>query len=162
MQETQLDSPGIRKLIPPRIFLLCLLVALSAEILLFDLTLSRILGLALLPLLAGIAVSTAGLFAMSGGLFRFSDAGTSVKTGQPATQLVTGGLYAFSRNPMYVGFVAVLLGPGIALGTVPFLASSLVMFLYLNSYVIPREEAYLKQRFGTVYLDYCARVRRWI
>ena len=45
---------------------------------------------------------------------------------------------------------------------VPFLIATLVMFVYLDRFVIPREETYLKAEFGEIYTDYCAQTRRWL
>jgi protein-S-isoprenylcysteine O-methyltransferase Ste14 len=63
---------------------------------------------------------------------------------------------------MYVGFVAILLGLGWACGSLAMLLSAVPMFLYLDWYVIPREEKYLLRRFGEDYQTYCRRVRRWL
>jgi protein-S-isoprenylcysteine O-methyltransferase Ste14 len=93
---------------------------------------------------------------------RFTAVGTPVKTCLPAKELVTGAAHRVSRNPMYIGFVVILIGIGGAANSLPIVLSSLAMFLFLDRYVIPREERHLKQRFGSEYEAYCRKVRRWL
>lgn len=77
-------------------------------------------------------------------------------------KIVTSGLYQFSRNPMYVGLLSVLLGYAIWLGGItPFLLLPLFVFLITTQQIIPEEKA-LEKKFGQEYLSYKARVRRWV
>ncbi len=89
-------------------------------------------------------------------------AGTNVDPYRPATAIVTGGPYRFTRNPMYVGFT--LMYAGISAWTnalLPILLLPAVQQLMRRG-VIEREERYLERKFGDEYLRYKARVRRWI
>ena len=81
---------------------------------------------------------------------------------EKSSALVTGGLYAFTRNPMYLGLALVLTGAGIGMGTLvtPFVVAALV--LILNEVQIAPEEEALEKRFGEDYRAYKDRVRRWI
>lgn len=157
-----LDSPGISRLMPPRFFMVCLVGGIAAEWLLP----SSFSPLAAAPwpsrLVAGGVVASAGFLFMMWGHNRFTAVGTAVETCRPATELVTGAAYRFSRNPMYVGFVAILLGVGAAANSLPMMMSALAMYMYLDRYVIPREERYLRQRFDAMYDAYCRNVRRWL
>ena len=79
-----------------------------------------------------------------------------------ASKLVVSGLYAWSRNPMYLGLLLALTGWGAILGSfTPFLAivgfERTLMFLQIG----PEERA-LANQFGADYAAYCARVFRWI
>lgn len=96
--------------------------------------------------------------------WRFGQAGTTINPMRPqATQaLVTGGLLARSRNPMYVGQVLVLAGWGLALRTGLVLPAVLVQVLWLTRLQIVPEERALQARFGEAYADYRRRVRRWL
>lgn len=162
MPASVLDSPGISRLMPPRFFTICLVGGIAAEWLLPSL----FSPLAAVPwpsrLLAGAAVAGAGFLFMMWGHNRFTAVGTAVKTCRPASELVTGAAYRFSRNPMYVGFVAILLGFGAAANSLPMMLSALAMYLYLDRYVIPREEQYLRRCFGAAYDAYRQKVRRWL
>lgn len=88
----------------------------------------------------------------------------SWKIGIPQAQdaaLVTDGLYAFSRNPIYVGMVTALVGTVLAVPNVLSLALALSAWISI-SYQIRMEEAHLSGAFGGAYLHYCRRVRRWL
>ena len=113
----------------------------------------RLLGI--LPVVLGIAISYMAEK-------QFHQAGTTVNPFAESSRLVTEGLYRVSRNPMYLGMVLVLLGIAILLGSlIPFL----VAFIYagwLHRRFIRREEQMLSTQFGQDWLEYKARVRRWI
>lgn len=76
--------------------------------------------------------------------------------------LVTTGVFARTRNPMYVGMVVLVLGIAILLGHVsPFVAIGLLWGV-LNWRFIPREERAMASAFGGAYREYQAHTRRWI
>ena len=74
--------------------------------------------------------------------------------------LVTTGIFAFSRNPIYVAFGSVLLGQFL-------IFSNWILLIYLGAAIwlfhrqVLREEDYLKKHYGKEYSDYCNRVRRY-
>ena len=152
------DSPGVN-LYPPIIFLACLLAGVGLE-------LGHYWPVSLLPQPAGIyagsAIALAGLAFAGWGRGKFRKLGLNVKTNMPAGTLVTNEAFRYSRNPMYVGFVSILVGLGLAAGSLPMLLSAVPMFLYLDLYVIRREEKYMRRRFGIEYETYCQKVRRWL
>lgn len=76
--------------------------------------------------------------------------------------IATAGPYRFSRNPMYLGMVLMLLGLALYAGTPPFSVSALVYFAILNFFICPYEEDKLFHAFGVEYLQYRNRVRRWL
>ena len=93
---------------------------------------------------------------------RFKAAGTNFDTQKPATAILSEGPYRVSRNPIYIGLTAIYAGTGIALDA-PWVWVLLIPALAVIHYgVILREERYLERKFGQEYLDYKARVRRWI
>ncbi len=76
--------------------------------------------------------------------------------------IVDEGPFARSRNPVYIGFAIIHVGIGVwtdKLAVVLLVAVPVVMTAAL---VVPREEDYLRRKFGAVYEDYCSRVRRWL
>ncbi len=112
-------------------------------------------------LVKGLLFLSVGIGAIS--LFHFFRAGTSVDPTLPSrtSTLVTNGLYGFSRNPMYLALLLILLAWGIWLGNAfnTLLAAGFVA--YMNRFqIIPEEEA-LTKLFGKEYLRYCMNVRRW-
>lgn len=92
----------------------------------------------------------------------FVRAGTSIPPMKPSTALVTSGPYALSRNPMYLGMAFLYAGLALALGVIWALAMLPVVLVAVDRLVIAREERYLEARFGSDYLGYKGRVRRWI
>jgi len=92
----------------------------------------------------------------------FQRAGTTIKPFQKSSALITRGPYRITRNPMYVGMVGALLGIAVLLGSVaPFLVVSTFAAL-IQSKFIRAEEAALERTFGSVFLDYKSKVRRWL
>ena len=152
------NSAGVR-ILPGYIFLPCAALSIAAEL---RLTLPHIPLPQPASLYAGIIIAVAALLLALSGLKRFLSQKVNPVPYKPAASLVSSGIYRFTRNPMYVGFVGMLAGATVALGSLPFMASTVVMFVFLNSYAIPREEAYLTRTFGEDYKNYCRRVRRWL
>ena len=93
---------------------------------------------------------------------RFRVAGTHLRPFEPVTALVVTGAFRWTRNPMYVGLVAVALGVAICLGTFSPLLVPPLLWLVLDRRFVRREEEFLRASIGTPYDDYCARVRRWL
>ena len=110
----------------------------------------------------GLVLFLAGIFLAAWSARTFRKAHTNVLTSQPASTIVTTGPYGFSRNPIYVGMFLGLGGFAIAFNTLWFLAVLIAMVFVIRFGVIAREEIYLESKFGTRYLEYKARVRRWL
>jgi len=87
---------------------------------------------------------------------------TEFHTFKKPRQLVTQGLFKFSRNPIYLGFIVALIGVGAILGNVISLLGILIFFLAANFWYIPFEEKNLEKEFGTAYRNYKSLVMRWI
>lgn len=92
----------------------------------------------------------------------FDKAETGIVPFEEATVLVTGGFYRFSRNPMYLGMVFLLLGAAILFGTVgSLLPIPFFVWIIRNNFILG-EERFLAKAFGQQYLDFMSRVRRWL
>ncbi len=81
--------------------------------------------------------------------------------GLPRTMVATS-VFRWSRNPMYLGMLLVLLGFGVLLGSVVPFVVVLVFAWLVTSFFILREEEMMREHFGDSYLRYQRRVRRWI
>jgi len=105
-----------------------------------------------------------GILVMVFGMLAFRRAKTTinpVKIGA-ASSIVTGGVYRYTRNPMYVGLTLMLLGWAVRIA-VPFvLAGPVVFMLYITRFQIIPEERVLTSKFGEEYRKYQERVRRWL
>ncbi len=78
-----------------------------------------------------------------------------------STTLVTTGIYQFSRNPMYLALLMILLAWGIWLGNAFNTLTAAGFVYYMNAFQIRPEEKHLRELFGTEYKQYCTMVRRW-
>jgi protein-S-isoprenylcysteine O-methyltransferase Ste14 len=94
--------------------------------------------------------------------FSFKRARTAVLPTRPTTAIVAHGPYRFTRNPMYLGMSLALAGCAGVLNSWWFLIALPFAMFAVTKLAIEREEAYLERKFAGEYLDYKARVRRWI
>jgi protein-S-isoprenylcysteine O-methyltransferase Ste14 len=92
----------------------------------------------------------------------FNRAETGVIPFRNVTALVTDGIYRYTRNPMYLGMAAVLLGCAITVGASIALFVPPVFAVIIELRFIRPEEDMLRGIFPEQYPAYCARVRRWI
>ncbi len=114
-------------------------------------------------LIAGVLI-TIGLAITLVAVGGFRKAKTTVDPTAPAKAetLVIKGPYRFSRNPMYLGFLAVLCGWALALGNLAALIMPAIFVWYMNEFQIKPEEQALKEKFGADYDAYRKKVRRWL
>lgn len=147
----------MKRLLPPILMLLCLVLMLVFHWLL------PVRELIPAPAnLVGLAFIAAGLgFAVAGRL-TFARAGTEIYTFREPGRLVTGGVFRISRNPMYLGMLVLLLGAAILLGSLtPFFIAAL-FGIVADRWYIRYEEAAMTAKFGEDYRAYQRRTRRWL
>jgi protein-S-isoprenylcysteine O-methyltransferase Ste14 len=111
---------------------------------------------------AGAAVGVLGVAVTLAGWRLFKQSDTALCPSAPAERLLTSGIYRYSRNPMYLGMTLIVLAIALAVGSAPFYVAAAAMWLILHGAFIPFEERKLEAAFGDDYLDYKARVRRWV
>jgi len=145
---------------PPLVYLAGLVLGLGADWLFALPPLPEASGPGGLWLGAAFGASGLGLIFWAGG--RFFSAGTPLPPHRPTTALVTEGPYRRSRNPIYLGMVLIYLGVICATASPGALVLLPAVLLVMEFGVIRREERYLERKFGAPYLDYKARVRRWL
>ncbi|MCG8492485.1 MAG: isoprenylcysteine carboxylmethyltransferase family protein [Sneathiellales bacterium] len=150
------DNPQVR-LPPPLVFGLPLFLCLYIQSNWFEGSIGP-----LLPFATGLSLAGAGVIAAIYEAWRHESSGSNVEPWKPTTLILTDGLYRYSRNPIYVAMVLIYSGVAIAAGSwIAFLLLPLCIFI-LRYHVIAREEVYLEDKFGDIYLEYKATVRRWI
>jgi protein-S-isoprenylcysteine O-methyltransferase Ste14 len=111
--------------------------------------------LGLLPLAGGIVINLIADRA-------FHKANTTVKPFQESTRLITDNVFRYSRNPMYLGFLLVLVGIAILFGSLsPWFVMPLFIIL-MDRVFIQVEERMLEARFGKAWREYEASVHRWL
>ncbi|MDH5546435.1 MAG: isoprenylcysteine carboxylmethyltransferase family protein [Gammaproteobacteria bacterium] len=111
-----------------------------------------------------LAVFTLGLILIATGGIQFRRAGTTVNPMTPgnSSSLVMTGIYAYSRNPMYVGFLLFLIAVAIVVANIVALVFLPLFVLAMNYLQIQPEENALEDLFGEEYRQYRKRVRRWL
>lgn len=114
--------------------------------------------------LVAIAVGAIGLSFDLVSIFGFFRARTTVNPLNPkaSAALVTGGLYRYTRNPMYVGLVCLLAAYTLWKGNAAGIAMIAVFVAWITRFQIMPEERVLAAKFGAEYERYRGRVRRWL
>jgi protein-S-isoprenylcysteine O-methyltransferase Ste14 len=156
MEEPKDKTPGV--IAPPPLIYLGFLVA--------GLVLNQFWPVGFLPgawrgPLAALLVAI-GLVLVMLGLHEFRRMGTEVSPHRPAKALATGGIYAHTRNPLYLALTLVYLGIAAATDDLWLLPLAIPLLVVMRYGVIGREERYLRVRFGEEYRQYQERVRRWV
>lgn len=150
----------LEKRIPP--FLLLLMMAtimwlisfFSNRVLLSD---PFRIALPLVILVLGCCLSIAGMVS-----FKFAETTVNPLKPHEASSLVIGGVYRWTRNPMYLGFTFILLAWAFYLSS-PITFLGVIAFVwYLNQFQIIPEERALTALFGEEFLVYRSQVRRWL
>jgi protein-S-isoprenylcysteine O-methyltransferase Ste14 len=110
----------------------------------------------------GAVIFLAGLGVGLVGLMGLRAVGTTFDPTGPADALATQGLYARSRNPLYLSALIAFFGLGLALRSTWLFIAVPAVAVALIKLAIEPEEAYLERRFGEPYRRYKAQARRWI
>ena len=110
------------------------------------------------------ALALLGIALAAAGVIEFRRAQTTVNPMDPSSTsaLVTGGVYRFTRNPMYLGFVFILSGWGAFLSNAATVLVVAGFIFYLTRFQIVPEERALERAFGEDFRAYRAVVRRWL
>jgi protein-S-isoprenylcysteine O-methyltransferase Ste14 len=114
----------------------------------------KLLGAVVLAAGALVVLETTARFALQG-------RGTPAPWAPPE-RFVARGSYRFTRNPMYVGVLALIVGQALLLGREVLFAWAAAAWLLFQLFLLFEEEPGLRRRFGAEYEAYCARVPRWL
>ena len=153
------DKPGV--IAPPPLLL--------AVVIVLGLLLDRLLPAYVLAVLltfderivVGVLLIGAGACIAIPALRGFRSAGTNVEPWKPSITLVSDGIFAWLRTPMYVGGTLFLIGLAIVLASDWMLVMTIVFGVVMHFGVVLREERYLEAKFGESYRAYKARVPRY-
>ncbi len=110
----------------------------------------------------GVSLVLLGAILNASATRRFRRAHTHHEVDKPARALITDGPYRFSRNPIYLGFIALYLGLGVFLNNLWIFVLGAPLTLTIQVVIASREEDYLEGKFGEEYRAYRERVRRWL
>ncbi len=144
-------------LLPPVLLLLCLTGMLLVHFFFASSTwLSQLLRF------TGGCLLILGLALPLWGAWVFKKAETNILPYNDPDKLVIHGPFKYSRNPMYLGLLTILLGMALLLGSIVSLFFPLLFFCVANWWYIPFEEKRMAITFGGEYKAYKSRVRRWV
>ena len=145
------------KIPPPVITLIGALLIYYSSPFFPHLTLAAFNVLSILSLVSGIAVI---VFAIKS----FKDYKTTINPLKPetASSLVTSGVFKYTRNPMYLGLLLILIYLSLIFNVVGGCLVSLGFIIYITKFQIIPEEVAMEKLFGNQFLEYKQQVRRWI
>ena len=111
---------------------------------------------------AGIILLLIGLAIIVITRRQFYQAGQPTDPGNPTTQLITTGIFSWSRNPLYLGVAVAFLGLGALLNSFWVLILLVPAMIAAHFILIVPEEQYLEAKFDEPYRQYAKFVRRWV
>jgi protein-S-isoprenylcysteine O-methyltransferase Ste14 len=110
----------------------------------------------------GLLLTFVGFLLGIGAFVEFRKARTTLDPHGSVKQLVTSGIYRFTRNPIYLGFLLMVIGLPLNSGLYWGVVMAPFYVLTMNRFVIEREETYLGKKFKDIFTSYKSRVRRWL
>ena len=145
------------KIPPPVITLIGALLIYYSSPFFPHLTLPAFIALPILSLVSGIAVIVSAIKS-------FKDYKTTINPLKPetASSLVTSGVFKYTRNPMYLGLLLILIYLSLIFNVVGGCLVSLGFIIYITKFQIIPEEVAMEKLFGNQFLEYKQQVRRWI
>lgn len=155
MSEIVITTPRALRLRPPRIAMAMVAMAVAAQEL-------HPVGLhAALPY-AGTALGAAGFLLMLRAWWLFRRVGTAICPTAISSTLITGDVYALTRNPMYLGIAMMIAAPGLGSGAASFYVAAVVFLVLIDRLFCPYEERKAMREFGDEFIAYAMTVRRWL
>jgi protein-S-isoprenylcysteine O-methyltransferase Ste14 len=103
-----------------------------------------------------------GIAIFAASVRNFARAATPIQGTRPTRALVTTGIHAWSRNPIYLAMFLVYVGIGLMVRSPWILILTVPLAITIHYGVVLREEVYLERRFGDAYREYKSRVGRWV
>ena len=144
--------------IPPPLIVLVLIVSIYFS--------SKKIDTSNIPLQLDISIFilSAGILIFVNPVLQFIKSKTTVNPIQfeEVNKLVTSGIFKYSRNPMYLGMLMIVLSTSIFYLNIYSILTPLLFILWINKFQIKREEEFLIEKFGDEYLSYKKKTRRWI
>lgn len=152
------DRPNISPMVhPPIVALMFIVIAY---------VLGRFVPLPFIPSTiwrnVGLLLTFVGFLLGVGAFIEFRRARTTLDPHASSKQVVTSGIYRFTRNPIYLGFLLMVIGLPLNSGLIWGLVMAPLYIIVMTRLVIEREEAYLEKKFKDQYTSYRSRVRRWL
>ena len=105
-----------------------------------------------------------GMFILINPIFKFIKSKTTIDPikFKKVNKLITSGIYKYSRNPMYLGLLMIVISTSIFYLNIFSITTPILFYYWINRFQIKREEIFLSEKFGKEYLFYKNKTRRWI
>ena len=127
---------------------------------------SKKIDLILLPNqdLTSIIIFLIGMLILINPIFKFIKSKTTIDPikFKKVNKLITSGIYKYSRNPMYLGLLMIIISTSIFYLNIFSISTPFFFYFWINRFQIKREEIFLTEKFGKEYLSYKKKTRRWI
>ena len=147
----------MKKLLPPHLLYLSIIIMIFLH---FLFPVKQLLNFP--ATLIGLVPFIIGVFMAQREKNRFAKYETNIKTFDKPNKLLTDGLFKYSRNPMYLGFVIALSGIWLLLGSISPLIIIPLFIIITNFIYVSFEERMMTDTFGELYLSYKSKTRKWI
>lgn len=152
------DSPAINKFIhPPVVTMFFIIIAISLGI--FVPLISK---LSIMIQNIGFGFVVIGFLIGLSAFLEFRKAKTTILPHGSASNIISSGIFRFTRNPIYLGFLFMVIGFPLNFGYIWGIIIAPFFVVTMNRLVIEKEEAYLEKKFGEQYTNYKSSVRRWL
>ena len=105
-----------------------------------------------------------GVLILINPIFKFIKSKTTIDPikFKKVNKLITSGIYKYSRNPMYLGLLMIVISTSIFYLNIFSIITPILFYFWINRFQIKREEIFLTEKFGKEYLLYMTKTRRWI
>ena len=144
--------------IPPPLIVLTLIISIYFS--------SKKIDLIILPTqnLISFIILLIGILILITPIFKFIKSKTTIDPikFKKVNRLITSGIYKYSRNPMYLGLLMIVMSTSIFYLNIFSITTPMLFYFWINRFQIKREEIFLTQKFGKEYLSYKNKTRRWI
>lgn len=147
---------GVAARVPP------LAICATAVVAQRFLTRNRRTGLTNKAVGATVGTMSAGMLVSSVAAFRWRQTTVDPRAGAEPSALVTDGVNAYTRNPMYVGMAGMLLAHSVWLGRAASILPAVAFVIWIDRLQVPAEEKALREIFAVSYDEYVALVPRWL
>ena len=152
------DRPNINPMVhPPVVVLLFIVIAYF---------LGRFVPFPFIPSTiwrnVGLLLTCIGFLLGISALLEFRKERTTLDPHGSSKQVVTSGIYRFTRNPIYLGFLLMVIGLPLNSGLIWGIILAPLYMIVMTRLIIEQEEAYLEKKFKDHYTNYKSRVRRWL
>ena len=144
--------------IPPPLLVMILVI--------FNYFSSKKIDLILIPNknLISLIIFLIGMLILINPIFKFIKSKTTIDPikFKKVNKLITSGIYKYSRNPMYLGLLMIVISTSILYLNILSITTPIIFYFWINRFQIKREEIFLTEKFGKEYLLYMTKTRRWI